>query len=286
MKFEVRTNRTSLSDGPPGPAQGRLCKTNPVPRGGGWDGAWAWDVGQSCETKPNLGALGYLGAGARGKPIAQNKANFRRASPLREPVAPNKANSAAAAGWASGWWERIYGELNMQETSAKQSQSARAIAPNKANRWRPVVQTKPIPAWTVVGQGPKDAAGGDKCAKQSQSAAVHGTGRADSRMDRSGLGPQRRPSAGTSVRNKANWPKRGTETMSTPGRCKGSGTDNCERSAAIRRMAAAAATRCATKFRGVCAPPPVILSGGEGSGPSTITYVGCIRGPDASLRSA
>jgi hypothetical protein len=37
----------------------------------------------------------------------------------------NKANSAAAAGRASTWRKRVYGELNMQTTCAKQSQFLR-----------------------------------------------------------------------------------------------------------------------------------------------------------------
>jgi hypothetical protein len=37
---------------------------------------------------------------------------------------PNKANSAQAAGRASALWKQTYGELYMQETSAKQSQFA------------------------------------------------------------------------------------------------------------------------------------------------------------------
>jgi hypothetical protein len=36
--------------------------------------------GEMCQTKPNLGKLGYLGADARGEPVAPNKANSLRRS--------------------------------------------------------------------------------------------------------------------------------------------------------------------------------------------------------------
>jgi hypothetical protein len=56
----------------------------------------------------------------------------------------NKANSAEAAGRASTWCKRVYGELNMHETSAKQSQfcQSRAI-PGWAGTH--LCETKPIP---------------------------------------------------------------------------------------------------------------------------------------------
>jgi len=71
-----------------------------------------------------------------GGPIVRNKANSPEAGrdgqgPAKSPMpAPrdqsvrNKANSAQAAGRTSTLWKKTYGELNMQETSVKQSQFA------------------------------------------------------------------------------------------------------------------------------------------------------------------
>ncbi len=40
-------------DPPASPPPSRLCKTNPIPGGAGWDGATgAWDARQSCKTNP------------------------------------------------------------------------------------------------------------------------------------------------------------------------------------------------------------------------------------------
>ena len=140
----------------------------------------------SCETKPIYPGIGFQGSGISQltpdprpltpgalRPIVQNEPNcpkrgpeavsggprypsialfhystislFHHSSPKR--VVRNKANSAEAAGRASTWWKTSYGELNMQGTSAKQSQF-----PHR-------------PQWA---RAPKAAAGGDKRAKRSQ----------------------------------------------------------------------------------------------------------------------
>ena len=117
-------------------------------------------MGPSCETKP-------IDEGYRAK---------RSQSAVA--CGTNKANSAEAAGWASTWWKKSYGELNMQEPSAKQSQfppdghgqrvGGRATGGTcRAKRSQfasarpqeappgPVVQTKPIgPRPTGSGAGP------------------------------------------------------------------------------------------------------------------------------------
>jgi hypothetical protein len=96
-------------------------------------------------------------------------------APLSKSVR-NKANSVEATGRASTWWKKTYGELNMQETSAKQSQfphgqhwaragnavgaAHRAGCTNKAN----LPRTDRKRRWAGAG----NAADGDKRAKRSQ----------------------------------------------------------------------------------------------------------------------
>ncbi len=143
------------------------------------------------------------------RPIVRNKPNLpqmgredhARAFGLdhathQEGRPPNKANCAEAAGRASTWWKKSYGELNIQETSARQSQfppdghgqraggragggtyrakrSQFASARPQEAPLGPVVQTKPIgPGPTGSGAGP---------------------------------GPQMRPPAGTNVQNEASF---------------------------------------------------------------------------------
>jgi len=96
--------------------------------------------------------------GGRG-PIVRNKANSpvpitrrhrRPGAHVRPPLGTgvrNKANSTEAAGRASTWWKGTYGELNMQETAAKQSQFPHG------------------PHWAKAGNA---AAAGNNRAKQSQ----------------------------------------------------------------------------------------------------------------------
>lgn len=116
----------------------------------------------------------------------RNKANFRTDRKEREPVPPigaimqNKANAAQAAERASTWWKTSYGELNMQQTSAKQSQSApdrpeEALGEDqKCGRWRgQACKTKPISSRRTgtAGRwaGPRTLPPvGASCTKQSQ----------------------------------------------------------------------------------------------------------------------
>ncbi len=67
--------------------------------------------------------------------------------------APNKANFRAGTAWPRGHHSVPPGfhcraertnKAKSQERSRKRKPSGGAVAPNKANRWRPVLQTKPI----------------------------------------------------------------------------------------------------------------------------------------------
>jgi len=112
----VQTNPISRPDrvgrGPGDDSQGLSHKQSQFPAGPegprpGMPRPWS----QSCETKPISGRT-------------------ERVRAARLPVLPvgaimrNKANCAEAAGGPSTWWETSYGELNMHEASAKQSQFA------------------------------------------------------------------------------------------------------------------------------------------------------------------
>jgi hypothetical protein len=147
-------------------AVGPVVQTKPIPGGAG-----GTRPAGACTNKPNLPRL-----------TVRNKANFRQAGwlepierakqsqfgvagqgrpsprpealtmpPVRGTNVRNKANSAGGTGRASSWWKRSYGELNMQKTSAKQSQFPHG------------------PPWVTAG---KAAAGGDRCAKRSQFASA------------------------------------------------------------------------------------------------------------------
>jgi len=108
------------------------------------------------------------------KPISGSRAVAGRSA------APNKANSADAIGRASAWRRRIYGELNMQEVSVKQSQSldggfrisdcglGTVLRYAASSLPGPVVQPKPIGGANRAKQGQFRAAGPVGCAKQSQ----------------------------------------------------------------------------------------------------------------------
>jgi hypothetical protein len=68
-----RLYKQTQSGAPQVVSAGQFCQTKPIPPVG--RGA----AGERCKTKPNLGALGYLGAGRAGpwpEPIRQNKANL------------------------------------------------------------------------------------------------------------------------------------------------------------------------------------------------------------------
>jgi len=79
----------------------QMCKTKPIP---GYAGAAA--LGQSCETKPNLGELGYLGDGAwQEGPNAQNEPNLpggagRPPPRLDPPASPRQADCAKRSQFA------------------------------------------------------------------------------------------------------------------------------------------------------------------------------------------
>jgi hypothetical protein len=106
-------------------ARYRLCKTNPIPGGAGWDGAWGTrgdcakrsqfggvsggdaqpTKSRLCETKPNLGGLGQVGKGGHrvrggfaGKWNVRNEPNSRRRRVGRGPNVQNEPNFAEPAG--------------------------------------------------------------------------------------------------------------------------------------------------------------------------------------------
>jgi hypothetical protein len=87
---------------------GQFCQTKPIPPVG--RGA----EGERCKTKPNLGALGYLGAGRAGpspEPIVQNKANLGKpgqqnrqgrlckTKPIRVPAALGEGRQGCPCRW-------------------------------------------------------------------------------------------------------------------------------------------------------------------------------------------
>jgi hypothetical protein len=123
--------------------------------------------GEICKTKPNWGALGYLGAGARGayhakrsqsgRPATAPAGEMRQTNPIWwGPIAPNKPN---LAGRPRPWRSKY----------AKRSQSARrgwaALA-----RPRPADWAKQSQTW--AGWGIWVDAKGAYCAKRSQSGAA------------------------------------------------------------------------------------------------------------------
>ena len=87
---------------------------------------------------PGACHLGLARAGCTNKP------NWRGSSRQTKPI------SAAATGWASTRRKRSYGELNMQETSAKQSQFPAmpgGTGPEGRGTWGRICQTNPM--WQV-----------------------------------------------------------------------------------------------------------------------------------------
>jgi hypothetical protein len=84
-----------------------------------------------CQTNPIGPRTDQTGCGhgASAKSNALNEANWPGADPeaAQSPGvnAPNKANSSRVTRTASALWRRIYGDLDMPQASAKQSQYAR-----------------------------------------------------------------------------------------------------------------------------------------------------------------
>jgi hypothetical protein len=94
-----------------------------------------------CTNKPNLPTRTRMGAGRMKTPASRRPGRLRQTNPIRPAPAgkrrwlpgpqalpppgtsaPNKANPFGAIRRASTLWEKSYGELDTQETSAKQSQ--------------------------------------------------------------------------------------------------------------------------------------------------------------------
>jgi hypothetical protein len=125
--------------------------------------------GHSWETKPNLGRMGHLGDGASERPIARNEPNFadQRASG-GQTCETNPICTGVMRG-ASPVWAKVYGQMDMQRTSAKQSQFQDAQTWARAN----------------VAAG---AAGGTSCTNKANS-------RPAGRRERSGI-PHRTPATG------------------------------------------------------------------------------------------
>ncbi len=165
---------------------------------------------QSCETKPNLGGLGYL--------------ETRRG----ELIVPNKANSVRGSKESSAWWEKSYGESDIGETSAKQSQFPATPGGTGPGGRGTTAQNKPNSRRRRVGPGLRDGGRG-VLYKQTQfgpgpceGQVLYGQGvmvdytcrglrqnKANSRRGRAIL-PRRStlwpPSVGCA--NKPNWPRR------------------------------------------------------------------------------
>ncbi len=113
-------------------------------------------------------------AGGRSGISVRNKANL-----AARPLAPNKANSAGAPGWASTLCAKSYGESDMQRTSAKQSQSAAG--------------------GSIMGAGRR----GWPCRRRQAEACKTKP-----------IWPSPAGTRGPVVQNKPNCPKRGTEAVS------------------------------------------------------------------------
>ena len=106
---------------------GRFCKTNPIRGDAAWAGAWGTRSKRAKQSQSGVATTqGHSWAGSHAPPLGTG--------------VRNKANPAATPGWVSTWRKNDYGELNMQKTSAKQSQfSGSGQEWARADRW-------PVPA--------------------------------------------------------------------------------------------------------------------------------------------
>jgi hypothetical protein len=134
---------------PAGRLRGRLCKTNPISGGAGWDEApGPWDTGQTCKTNP----IWLVGGGSGGR-NARNEPNFRRPRyPLfpysTVPAFQSDADRAKRSQFRRGRMGRDGGSGTRGEHAKRTQFGWPAAAPEGAMR-----KTNPI---CRVGWGPGD----------------------------------------------------------------------------------------------------------------------------------